>query len=64
MKIVKEDMLEIPEGYVRWACDVCTASCDFEAMNWCAGTPDCGFDLDKPESIDGAFEFIIKETAP
>lgn len=56
---VEDDAVEMPEGYRRWYCAVCTASCNFEAMEWCARTPDCGFYLDKPESLGGAFEFII-----
>lgn len=53
-----------PEGYEAWSCDFCTASCNFEAMHYCAkrNDPDaeCGFDIDQPESFDGHLEFMVK----
>jgi hypothetical protein len=51
---------EMPPGYEPWSCDVCTAVCNFEAMNLCA-KPDghaCGFERDQPESNGGAFGFM------
>lgn len=53
----------IPNGYRRWSCSVCTASCNFEAMTMCQSPSDCGFDKDQPESLGGYFEFIIKDTS-
>lgn len=49
----------LPAGYEPWTCDTCTAGCNFEAMQMCAGGP-CPFDRDKPESNFGCFAFIIK----
>lgn len=54
-------MMDIPAGYKPWSCEVCTATCNFEAMMLCRGnTPEgnCGFDTDKPESLGGIYEFI------
>ncbi len=52
----------MPPGYVAWVCEICTAACNFEAMNMCArrweGSSECGFDHDKPESNGGAFGFM------
>lgn len=52
----------MPDGWVRWYCRVCTASCTFEAMQWCARTADCGFDVDRPFAMERAFEFVIGNT--
>jgi hypothetical protein len=61
-----EKELVLPSGYCRWVCDVCTASCNFEAMQMCASArlsdEECGFERDQPESLGGAFEFIVKKT--
>ena len=49
------------------ACDICTASCTFEAMQMCARRRDesaeCGFDNDQPEALGGAFEFVPRDSA-
>jgi hypothetical protein len=54
----------LPEGYEQWCCDVCTAMCNFEAMQQCEKRfnpeAECGFDRDQPESNDGCFALIIK----
>jgi hypothetical protein len=53
------------EGYERWTCDICTASCTYEAMTMCARrenpTAECGFENDKPEALEDVFEFVIKK---
>lgn len=53
-----------PPGYKPWMCSICTATCNFEAMSWCARNrdpaADCGHENDRPESNGGAFEFMIK----
>lgn len=55
-----------PAGFRSWACDVCTATCTFEAMTMCVkrhsdATP-CGYDKDPPVALSGYFEFItVKE---
>lgn len=53
-----------PPGYRSWICDICTASCNFEAMNWCVKyysnySGECWFDSDQPESNGGAFELMV-----
>jgi hypothetical protein len=57
---------EMPPGYERWMCPVCTAVCNFEAMQQCAkrlGESDtCGFDDERPESNHGAFGFMKRES--
>lgn len=55
-----------PPGYRDLVCDICTASCNFEAMNWCAKyhsdySGECGFGSDQLESNGGAFEFMVLE---
>jgi len=56
---------EMPEGYEAWSCDVCTAVCNFEAMQMCIKRIDlsaeCGFEKDLPESNHGMFGFIRKK---
>lgn len=60
----------VPEGYERWVCDYCGASCNFEAMEQCARRfepgAQCAYDRDQPLSMDdqgrpsakGCFEFV------
>lgn len=48
----------MPTGYEPWMCPVCGAVCNFEAMTLCRQPPDCGFELDQPESNGGAFGFM------
>lgn len=54
----------LPVGYKQWCCPVCTAMCNFEAMQMCAKRfepeAECGFDQEQPESNFGAFAFIVK----
>ena len=56
---------DLPAGYRRWVCDICTAMCNFEAMYQCvrytSPGSECGFDRDRPESNGGAFEFMVKQ---
>ncbi len=57
-----------PDGYEPWVCGICTASCTFEAMQWChlRDVQECGYDTDEPLALDGngvpkkdgIFEFV------
>lgn len=54
----------MPLGYVQWCCHVCTAMCNFEAMEFCSRRTnpqaECGFDRDSPESNNGPFALIVR----
>jgi hypothetical protein len=54
----------LPDGYEQWQCGICTAMCNFEAMQQCAKRTnpeaECGFDADSPESNHGCFALIVK----
>ena len=56
-----EEGAEPPPGYRFWSCPVCTANCNFEAMNLCRGDS-CPHDIERPDSVDGFFEFIVPDT--
>jgi hypothetical protein len=50
-----------PKNAIPWTCPFCGAGCNFEAMTRCEKQWDaqaaCGYDIDKPESAGGVFEF-------
>jgi hypothetical protein len=50
----------LPPGYKRWQRSRCSAACNYEAMSWCDGDDDCPFAIEKPESNNGVFAFIVK----